>query len=701
MSGFSRRRLLQSGAALGLSGVVSTGVGAHDDGHGDDGDHDHGHHSPDLEKYVQELPVPEVRTPDGSRRGGPYHDVTIEETTHSFHPDLDETTIWGYDGQFPGPIIEAERNRRLSVEVDNSELPGTHLFDVDERIPGTTAENYVGYDGPVPDVRNSTHFHGLDVATESDGQADMWISPDGSTGPRRSVDVQEIPNRQSRLTSTYHDHTRGITRLNNYAGLVGPYYITSQRERDLGLPDGEYDVPLVLADRSFHDDGELYYPDGFEDDFAGDTMTVNGAAWPYLEVEPRRYRLRVLNVSNARTFDLELVTEDDHGDDGDHDHGDDDDGHTHANGMEMVPPLHQISPGHGFLEEVVEIGHMGDLHSLLLAPFERADVIVDFSDFAGETFTLVNHAEFPYMGDMDHGDHDHGDMDTTDDDHDHGDDEYPQIHEVMQIRVAHHADGEDASVHPSDLQLPNRSGLNPETARAHREITMGMEMDEHGLMAHTLNDRTWGDPVEIKPQFGSTEVWDLVNDDHHSHPIHLHLVEFDVVGRKQHDDHDHGDDHDHDMVGDDDDHGGHHDDLPTYEARGQAIKASRELGLDGRIHEMGMDGEVVYAPGADHHEYMEAWDDHHGWDDPRPNERGGKDTVLVDPGETVRIAVKFERDGMYPFHCHVLEHEDYAMMRPFEVVRGNKGPGLPGRGPGTTPPGHDDDHPGRGHGRFK
>ncbi|MCU4750642.1 multicopper oxidase domain-containing protein [Halobacteria archaeon AArc-curdl1] len=633
----TRRRLLQAGAALGLSGFVSSSATADE------------HTSIELEKFKHELSVPKERSPDGKRRGGDYHEIPIEETTHSFHPDLPDTTIWGFDGQFPGPILSARKGERLAVEFDNSELPDEHLLEVDERIDGTTTENYVGYDGPVPEVRNSTHFHGLNVPPESDGQADMWVSPDGVEGPRRSRDVQVLPNRQSRLTSTYHDHTRGLTRLNNYAGLVGPYYIRSPKEEKLNLPDGEYDIPLVLADRSFNEDGSLDYPNMFMADVSGDTATVNGAAWPYLEVEPRRYRFRIINVSNARTFDLGLEKGGGHGDHDDG-HGDHDDGSMHSSEMDDVPTLYQISPGHGFLEDVVSIGHHGDMHSLLLSPFERADVIVDFSEYAGETFTVTNDAEFPYAGgtEMDHDDGMMHSMDDHDDDHDdghggHGDMDHPQLPEIMQIRVASEAEGTDTSADPTELTLPNRNGPNPNAARTTREITMSMGMDDEGLMAHWLNDSSWGDPVEIKPQLGSTEIWELRNDDHHTHPIHLHLVEFEVIDRERHDDHDDHDDME-DMSGDDDDHNMDH---PTG---------------------------------------------------PLPNEKGGKDVVRVDPGETVRIAVKFgDFAGRYPFHCHVLEHEDHDMMRPFEVVKGNSAGNSATDNQGRG----DDDHPGRGHGLSK
>ncbi|WP_254767282.1 multicopper oxidase family protein [Salinilacihabitans rarus] len=611
MFDLSRRRLLQTGVAVGAGGLLSSSVAA--DGEHSDGDMDmdmpsyEEHSSPELDKYEHEVPIPAERTPDGKRRGATYHEIPVEETTHSFHPDLPDTTIWGYDGQFPGPVLSARKGERLAVEFDNSGLPDEHLFKVDTSIHGTTSENYVDYDGPVPEVRRVTHFHGLKVDPANDGQADMWSSPDGVTGPRHAGPVQELPNRQDRLTTMYHDHARGISRLNNYAGLVGPYRIKSGREQMLNLPDGEYDVPLVLADRSFLDDGELYYPGMFMANVAGDVATVNGAAWPYMEVEPRTYRFHIVNVSNGRTYDLSLV-EGEPEDDGDH-HG----GH-HGD----LPALHQISAGHGFLEDVVTISPHGDMDSLVLAPFERAEVVVDFSEYAGETFTVTNDATFPYEGGTGHDDHDDdGGMDHGDDDGGmHMDMDHPEIGEIMQFRVVDEVSEPDTSADPSELRLPNRGGPDPDAAVETRQVTMHMGMDDNMNMIHTLDEERWGDPIEFKPQLGSTEIWELKNDDDHTHPIHLHLVEFEVIEREMH--------------------------------------------------------------AADHEP-----------EGPLPNERGGVDIVRVNPGETVRIAVKFDGyTGKFPYHCHILEHEEHEMMRPFEVVAGpddSDDDGHPGRGRGQIP----------------
>lgn len=553
MKNLSRRRLLQAGAYLGIAGSIpqtSSRVAAQ---------------PLNLEKYVQPLPIPDVREPDGKRNGADSYQISLMEFAQNLHPHLPDTTLWGFDSAYPGPLIESRRNQRIQVHFDNSHLPTNHLLDVDERIGGTTAENHPGYDAsvPVPEVRTVTHFHGLNVAPENDGQADMWTSPDGVEGPRGTDQWHELPMRQSRVTSTYHDHTLGIVRLNAYAGLVGLYSIRSQSEAKLDLPSGEYDIPLLLQDKSFNSDGSLDYPESWTPTFAGDTAVVNGAVWPYLEVEPRRYRFRIVNGANHRTFSLQLRNESSQG----------------------IPSLHQIAPDHGFLESVVPIGPAGDLDSLVLQAFERGEVIVDFSKHAGETFTLTNNAELPYVGENSGSD----------------------LSELLQIRVTDPTvNPVDDSADPTNLKLPSHHTFNKNSAIETRKMSLDSAVKD-GLITYQLNGTGFGDEDAIvRPQLGTTEIWEFTNNTNGSHPIHLHLVTFRVIGR----------------------------------------------GPDGT-------------------------------DAPDPNERGQKDTVRVEPDETVRIITRFDGyTGQFPWHCHMLEHEDNKMMLRFEVTAGRgKGQGQ-GQGRG-------------------
>ncbi|WP_254762558.1 multicopper oxidase family protein [Natrinema marinum] len=575
--GLDRRRFMKAGTALGMAGVLPWNTVAASES------------TPELEKFVQPMPIPDVLEPDGWWRGGDYYEIPMEEVEKKVHPDLPPTTMWGFDGQVPGPVIKSHRYERINVRYDNSALPEEHIFEVDDMIHGTSPEDYEGYDGAVPEVRTSIHQHGLNVERSSDGQARAWDAPDGTKGPQFVKHVHELPNRQERMIGTYHDHALGVSRLNNYAGLHGFYFIEGWEEKRLNLPRGEYDVPIMLEDRAFEEDGSLHYPDSFVPNFAGDTAFINGAVWPYMEVEPRRYRFRLVNQSNGRTFAIALENEDGHD----------------------APAMHQIAPGHGFLEDVVSIGHEGDLEELIISPYERAEVVVDFSEYAGETLTMTNDAAFPYAGP--HGGHDggHGDGDMDmggdggmdmggDGGMDMGGDKhFPDIPELMQFRVADSVSEPDRSAEPAELDLPSWHGPNENAVKETRQMTLGMRMKMNEPDLHVLNGKASFEGGEhAKPQLGSTEIWELENTGHHSHPIHLHLVNFEIIGR----------------------------------------------GPDG-THE------------------------------PAPNERGPKDIVRVDPGETARILVKFENyTGKYPWHCHVLEHEEHAMMRQFEVV-GGKGRG--------------------------
>lgn len=245
------------------------------------------------------------------------------------------------------------------------------------------------------------------------------------------------------MTASYHDHALGISRLNNYAGLNGFYVIEIPQEKRLNLPGGEYDVPVMLQDKTFKADGSLHYPSSFVPNFAGDTAFVNGAVWPYMEVEPRRYRFRLVNQSNGRTFDLALEA--------------DRDGGSHSDEAD-VPVLYQFAPDQGFLEDAVPIGPGQDLESLVLGPFERAEVVVDFSGHEGETFTVTNDAEFPFSGGQD-GDSGH-------DSHGSGGDSGAHLGEIMQFRVTDpdHKVVDD-SAHPRNLSLPTHPGYSEQAAK--------------------------------------------------------------------------------------------------------------------------------------------------------------------------------------------------------------------------------------------
>jgi spore coat protein A len=269
----------------------------------------------------------------------------------------------------------------------------------------------------------------------------------------------------------YHDHAMGTSRLNLYAGLMGVYLLRDAHEKQLNLPSGNFELPLVLYDRIFDHQGQLFYPVSpdpehpWMDEVAGDAMVVNGRVQPFYEVEPRRYRLRMLNAANARFFRLAL-----------------------SNGASFQ----QIGADQGLLPVPIQLA------TLLLAPGERADLIVDFAPMRGERIQLTNGA-----------------------------------FQMMQFRVDF-APVRDSSQVPGTL-LP-RAGLPQNAAARTREMTLNEFKDRAGNPVVMLLNRTpWHMPVTETAKLGSTEIWSFVNLTDDTHPIHLHHVRFQVMDRRSFD----------------------------------------------------------------------------------------------------------------------------------------------------------------------
>ncbi|WP_436345859.1 multicopper oxidase family protein [Natronorubrum sp. FCH18a] len=543
------------------------------------------HSSPELEKWVDEVPRPGVIEPSGTKNGQPRYEVDIREVEQQIHRDLPPTTVWGYDGQYPGPTIEAEQGEPIYVRWRN-ELPDDHLLPEDPTVHG----DLIPYD--TAGVRTVTHLHGGNVEAESDGKARAWFTRDfRETGPEFEKKDYYYANDQPPTTLWYHDHSLGITRLNVYAGLAGFYLLRNEHERGLDLPEGEYEIPLVFQDRSFDEDGSLFYPTAVSDgkgdgshpepsivpQFYGDTSVVNGKAWPRLSVEPRTYRLLLLNGANSRYYNLKLLEYDE------------DSGETGDDG----PPFVQIGNDGGLLSEPVRIADRLELGSS-----QRADVVVDFADYAGQTLLLHNDALSLYRGPPEK---------ST---------ETQPLPELMLVDV------DDAGGVRDTGQVPDELTTVPEipvdSADRHRHLTLATQTDEYGRRLYLLgtDEEKSGyrldDPITEDPTLGDTEIWSLANYTGMSHPIHLHLVHFQMLGRQPVSDYD-----------------------PT---------------------EDGVEPETLESP--------------------EPYELGWNDVINVDPAEVVHVIVHFgEYDGLftdqtgdYMWHCHMIEHEDHDMMRPFRVL---------------------------------
>ncbi|MFD1687509.1 multicopper oxidase family protein [Halobellus litoreus] len=564
----TRRKLVKAGAAVGFASAMpfgAMGVAAQS--------------SPSLDKYVTTMPVPTVREPDGKRQGADYHEIRMKQGIQELHPDLGQTRIWGYDGQYPGKTIEARRNERVKVKWIN-DLPDEHLLPVDDTIHGAAGN---------PEVRTVAHAHGLHTESASDGLPEAWFTQNyDQTGDHFVKEIYDYDNGQPGATLWYHDHALGITRLNVYAGLAGFYILQDNYERSLDLPTGDYDVPILIQDRSFTEEGELFYPDveigdvetSIVPEFFGDTSVVNGKVWPKFEVEPRKYRFRVLNGCNSRfinprLFEVTVNNEEDP------------DGST--------PPVYQIGTDLGFIDQTFQPERIN------LGPAERAEIIVDFSGMDGKSFVLGdNTASAPFKG-----------PGTTV--------QEVELFDFMRFDVTLPLDGEDTSSIPQKPGRPDPFGQEQTT----RDLPLIESTDDYGRLMNILNQRKWEDGISENPKLGTTEVWNLVNTTEDSHPIHVHLIEFEVVERQPFD----------------------------------AAAYLADLNDEQDPTDDNLDPLEEYYTG-----------------DPRapePDERGRKDTVQAHPEEITRIKTRFgSHTGRYVWHCHILEHEDHEMMRPYEVVTG-------------------------------
>lgn len=513
-----------------------------------------------LEKFVDALPIPSVLKTKEKMKGIPFYRVTMKEVTQQLHRDLPLTKVWGYNGMYPGPTFEVRRNQPIYVKWENK-LPFEHLLKVvDHTVHGAGPDK--------PSVRTVVHLHEGRVRPEYDGYPEAWFTRDfENVGPKFVSKIYYYPNCQRPATLWYHDHALGITRLNVYAGLAGFYILRDKEEEQLNLPSGKFEIPLVIQDRMFDSEGQLFYPSqppqnpppaptlpnpSVIPEFFGDTILVNGKVWPYLDVEPRKYRFRILNGSNARFYRIAL-----------------------NNNQTFT----QIGTEGGLLEQPVQ-----NISDFILAPAERVDVIVDFSGHENERIILTNSALAPFPN---------GTGQPLSDD----------LKQIMQFRVKQHVSKPDHSEIPSPLSCMETLVAPPNVIV--RKNTLIESMDGFGRLKLLLNNKEWHRPITETPKNGDIEIWELYNMTEDTHPIHLHLVTFQILDRTT-------------FTGDP-----NGTDLVIVEPRQQ----------------------------------------------PALYERGWKDTVRANPHEVTRIIVRFGPfTGIYPWHCHIIEHEDHDMMRPFEVL---------------------------------
>jgi spore coat protein A len=495
-----------------------------------------------LAQFVDPLPIPEIAksnelrpSPFDASAKLPYYRVAMRPFNSKVHRDMKPTRMWGFgtspaNVSSPGPTFETRSGQGLLVEWAN-ELPTTHFLPIDHSIHGAEADK--------PDVRTVVHLHGAKAPPESDGYPESWFVPGKST-------VSHYPNQQYAAMLWYHDHALGINRLNVFAGLLGAFIVRDEFEDALDLPRGKYEIPLLLYDRLFDLESQLNYPVSGDEkkpwtpEVFGDAILVNGKLFPYLEVEPRKYRFRVLNCANGRFFHLSL-----------------------ANKLGFA----QIGTDQGLLPAPVP------LDRVQLSPGERSDVIVDFAAQAGNNVVMTNDFANP----------------------------------VMQFRVAKTGASDSGPIPQTLRPMPK---IAEAAAIKTRKLSL-VEVDDlvQRPVTMLLNNAHWNMPVTENPMLDSTEIWELINTTDDAHPIHLHLVRFQILDRRNFD--------------------------------VSAYWMNKEVRYIGPV-----------VP-------------------PEPAEAGWKDTVRADPGMVTRIIARFEGfPGRYVWHCHILEHEDNEMMRPFDVIAG-------------------------------
>jgi spore coat protein A, manganese oxidase len=422
--------------------------------------------SPSVEPFKVPLPIPPVLKPVRTGTDTDHYEMTQRVGRQEILPGL-KTEVWGYEGIFPGPTIEARSARRVVIRQRN--------------------------EVPVP---VSVHLHGGVTSPESDGYPTDLILPRGhgsdssahaehrsAAGQSHFFKDYRYPNEQRAATLWYHDHRMDFTGPQVYRGLAGLYLLRDEVEDSLPLPRGEKEVPLVIADRTFREDGSLFYPsidpslteepgilssatNGTYSGVFGDTILVNGAPWPQMDVSNTMYRFRILNASNARAYELALDPPPPGG-----------------------KPFVQVGSDGGLLE--APIAH----DRILTSPGERFDVVVDFSRYpVGQEVTLKN-----LRGEG-------------------------RTFAVMRFAVARR-EKEESSV--PDRLPPDLDFLDPDDAEVTRRFRFIAGV--LGGMS-TVNGKVFDpDRIDARPRLGSMEIWEISGDP--AHPIHLHLVHFRVLSR--------------------------------------------------------------------------------------------------------------------------------------------------------------------------
>ncbi|WP_157245979.1 multicopper oxidase family protein [Nonomuraea typhae] len=569
-----------------------------------------------LGKFVDRLPIPPVVRPQ--RRGSTW-ELTIRMRTvrRKLHSELPASTLWTYEGAFPGPTVEVERGQRVRATWVN-QLEGTMpiiaVRAAEDAIgrPGEPPTNWPGREKtePVTGVEQippwaAVHLHGAHVGAGNDGWGENVILPG-------DAQLSEYPNTQAGTTLWYHDHAMHLTRWTQMAGLAGMYVIRDKEEAALGLPRGKYEIPLILCDRNFDLDAnkkptgqllhkvEIASPMKIIVPFAGPYTLVNGVIWPYADVEARWYRFRLLNMSNSRVYRLVVLDEQN----------------------QVVPgALKLIGTDQGLLGAPAPL-----TGPLVLSPAERVDVLVDFRELAGKTLKLVDTRPGITPGQPDLSNN----INEPD---------------VMQFRVAGKTGGDRFALPatlsptfkrftladlppghairwivltrpgaPAEAEQWEMTEVDPATVTIPGDGIVQVQGPDGQIKTLKRISKNFNDTANFLIERGQWEEWRFLDLGGPPHPMHLHAVDFHPVARD------------------------------IYDVSGWS-RAAR-----------GTTKPIKYLrPGV-----LE------------PHELGRKDVIRAAggegfTGELITIAVRFDAVGRFVYHCHTLEHEVH-MMRPFVVM---------------------------------
>jgi spore coat protein A, manganese oxidase len=602
-----------------------------------------------IPKWVNRLTTPPTHVPLGrDANNAPFFEVTARKVSiQLLPPGFPKTTAYAYGGRvkaaasgqppsvatvdgatfsMPGPTFDVTRGQSITVHYRN-ELEGSHIFPVDPTLGVANPNNmpkpqppflpfppgYAQAQRPIPMV---VHLHGGITPSVFDGFPQAWFTEDErKTGPAFTTSTFRYPNANLATTLWYHDHTAGMTRLNVAAGLAGTYLVRDPNDTIAPLlPSGPFEVPLMLQDRAFNTDGSIHFTQSgdnpdihpyWDPEYFGDTILVNGKVWPAMTVARRQYRFRIVNASNARFYNLKM-----------------------SNGMSFT----QIGADGGYLPAPAP------LTEALIAPAERADILVDFSTAApGARIVLLNTANQPFPGG------DPNDPNTTG--------------QVLRFEVDH-----SAPIHPHPLPaklmdiptLVETEGIgNPKLFTLNEQ-----ESDTGDPVAVLIDGQHFEKDITEVPKVGTTEAWYLQNLTEDAHPIHIHLVEFQLEDRQEID-------------------------VERFKAYWESLNGST-LPLDHPTIRANVETPVFDPATGTTHDFLTGPSE-----PPSPRESGWKDTFVVPPGKITRIRIRFAPQytrqadlvpGFNPFpfdsskgpgyvwHCHILDHEDNDMMRPMRMT---------------------------------